>query len=219
MDPIYVLHVFTDENGRFGNRAAVMVDEYGRYDRIVRQRMAARSGLSEIVFINGKKDTRISIYSPQKEIAFAGHAAVGTAYFFFHFMRDPIRELNTIAGPVKAWQENGITWVRGSLKNAPAWNLKELSSPAEVDAIRAQDAARFAHTMVWAWKDREQKIIRARTFAPDWGIAEDEANGSGAMLLASFLKTDITVIHGKGSRIFARPEGSHHSCIGGTVGI
>lgn len=217
MDQIYVLRVFVNEKGEYGNPVAVVVDEYQRLDRIIRQRMALKSGLSEVVFINSKRETRISIYSPKREIAFAGHAAVGASYFFYKVWKDNIHELNCIDGPVDTWQEEGLTWVRGKLKSAPEWNLKQLESAAEVESLTVKDTSSFEHTMVWSWIDEEKGQVRARTFAPDWGIVEDEANGSGAMRLAALLKRDLTIRHGKGSLIYARPDGSSYAQIGGRV--
>lgn len=73
------------------------------------------------------------------------------------------------------------------------------------------------HTFAWAWINEDKGLIRARTFAPDWGIPEDEANGSGSMQLASILERKIEVIHGKGSIIYAKPEKSHFADVGGRV--
>lgn len=219
MNSIYVLRVFTNEKKEYGNPVAIMIDERMMYDRIVRQKMALKSRLSEVVFINSIKETRISIYSPLKEIPFAGHALVGTAYFFYYILSDKIHQLNTIGGMVDVWQEDGLTWVRGKLKSAPEWNLKQMSSADAVEKMTLKESTELSHTLAWAWIDEEKGIIRARTFASDWGIAEDEANGSGAMRLVSFLNRDLVIRHGKGSLIHARPDGKNYTQIGGLVRI
>lgn len=56
--------------------------------------------------------------------------------------------------------------------------------------------------------DKNTGIVRARTFSPDWGIPEDEANGSGAMKLAMVLK---------GSVIYANPIAAGLIELGGQV--
>jgi hypothetical protein len=58
--------------------------------------------------------------------------------------------------------------------------------------------------------------IRARTFAPDWGVPEEEANGSGSMQLAHKLGRNLEILHGKGSIIRAS-VGSSGIAIGGLV--
>jgi predicted PhzF superfamily epimerase YddE/YHI9 len=60
-------------------------------------------------------------------------------------------------------------------------------------------------------------MIRARTFAADWGIPEDEANGSGAMRLASTLGKTLEIHHGKGSVIYARRANERFAEVGGRV--
>ena len=90
-----------------------------------------------------------------------------------------------------------------------------MSVPTEV--LTNKEVAIMEHTFVWAWVDEEKGIVRARTFASDWCIPEDEANGSGSMKLATMLNREITIIHGKGSVIYARPTNNHFAEVGGYV--
>lgn len=71
--------------------------------------------------------------------------------------------------------------------------------------------------MVWAWIDKKRGLVRARTFAPDWGILEDQANGSGSMQLAKRLGKRLEIYHGLGSVIYARPKNNSFADIGGRV--
>jgi len=48
-------------------------------------------------------------------------------------------------------------------------------------------------------------------------LPEVEANGSGSMMLSAMLNRSITVIHGKGSRISAKPEPNSKAKLGGYV--
>jgi predicted PhzF superfamily epimerase YddE/YHI9 len=74
------------------------------------------------------------------------------------------------------------------------------------------------HTVAWAWIDEAKGLVRARTFAQDWGIPEDEANGSGSMQLAVNLRRKLTLRHGKGSIIHAQPSREvGHAEVGGLV--
>ena len=50
----------------------------------------------------------------------------------------------------------------------------------------------------WAWLDEAAGTVRARSFAPDFGIAEDEATGSAALGLAVRLDRELTIHQGKG---------------------
>ncbi len=71
--------------------------------------------------------------------------------------------------------------------------------------------------MAWAWLDKPKGQVRARTFAPDWGISEAMSNGSGAMLLAFHLNCALELCHGEGSVIYARPDGENYARLGGRV--
>lgn len=92
-----------------------------------------------------------------------------------------------------------------------------MNSRQELEELTGPQLPNQGHVQLWCWIDKKKGLIRARTFAPDWGIPEDEANGSGCMRLAAVLGRDITVVHGKGSVIYARPSSPGYSEIGGLV--
>lgn len=198
-----ILKVFTNEKGEYGNSVGIIIDTDNKIDKNEHQKMATDSGFSEIVFINNLENKEISIYTPQREIPFAGHAIVGTSYFLNHKYNLNIIQLNSIGGPIDTWSENNLTWVSCSLSITPNWNLAQLNSVDLVEKITVEEAKDKEHCVVWAWIDKEKGLIRARTFAADWGIPEDEANGSGSMKLAVLLNQEITIVHGKGSVIHA----------------
>ncbi|SBW17045.1 hypothetical protein FDG2_0041 [Candidatus Protofrankia californiensis] len=72
-------------------------------------------------------------------------------------------------------------------------------------------------TQLWAWEDEDAGTIRVRTFADRVGVPEDEACGSGAMRMAAALGRALTLHHGRGSVIHARPGPPGHADVGGTV--
>lgn len=77
-----IVKVFVDEKNNHGNPVGIIVDEEQKYSRAQRQKLAVNSGLSEIVFVNNVKQGSISIFSPTREIPFAGHAVLGVVFFF-----------------------------------------------------------------------------------------------------------------------------------------
>lgn len=212
-----ILKVFVNEKGKCGNPVGVIVDTESKINIDERQKMATDSGYSEIVFINNIENREISIYTPQHEISFAGHAIVGTAFFLNKKYGQNVTGLKTIGGIVETWNDNGLTWVRGSLSILPNWNYEQLDSVELVEKLNVNETSNKEHTFVWAWIDESKGLIRARTFASDWGIPEDEANGSGSMRLANSLKREITIIHGQGSIIHARPSKDNCAEVGGLV--
>lgn len=214
-----ILNVFTNSEGKFGNPVGIVVDLEQKTNTVERQKMATASGFSEIVFVNNIGTKNISIYTPKHEIPFAGHAVVGTAYFLSQEYKTPVSKLVGIGGKTETWKESEFTWVRSSLSIAPKWNYEQLENAAAVESLVLNETLSKEHTVVWAWIDKQKGLIRARTFASDWGIPEDEANGSGSMRLASTLNKEITLIHGKGSVIHARPAKAGNAEVGGLVSI
>lgn len=217
MHEMRIVNVFTNQEGEFGNPLGIVVDERGLFDKERRQQIAVKSGFSEVVFINSIENKNISIYSPQREIPFAGHAIVGASYFLRMKYKISVTQLVGIKGTIETWEESGLTWVRGELSITPHWNYEQLSSSSLIESISTEQSVLKEHTVVWAWLDEVKGIIRARTFASDWGIPEDEANGSGSMKLAASLKKELILYHGKGSIIYARPSKSGFAEVGGLV--
>ncbi len=72
-------------------------------------------------------------------------------------------------------------------------------------------------TQLWAWQDETAGTMRVRTFASRAGIPEDEACGSGAMRIAAALGRQLTLHHGRGSIIHAKPGPPGYADIGGQV--
>ena len=214
---VHILRVFVNEETKFGNPVGIVLDEKQNLASRIRQTIASKLGFSETVFINDLEKGQVSIFNPIHEVKFAGHALVGTAYFINKFLNKKIKYLNCEAGQIQTWQVTGLTWIRASLTNTPSWQYSELKNTSSVDSISESQMLSFKHTVVWAWKDKDKGIIRARTFAPDWGIPEDEANGSGSMQLAAKLGRNLEIHHGKGSVIYTKPDSLDLSSVGGRV--
>lgn len=201
-----ILNVFTDSLGKFGNPVGIIIDTESKIDNKNRQQMAVDSGFSEIVFINNLETKDVSIFSPTRQIPFAGHALVGTSYYFNNVLNIPTSEIVSMGKTIKSWQENNLTFVEADLSILPNWNFKEYKTPEEVEQITIQEASILEHCLVWSWINEKEGIVRGRTFASDWDIPEDEANGSGAMRLAAILNRNLIIHHGKGSVIHANPK-------------
>jgi predicted PhzF superfamily epimerase YddE/YHI9 len=92
-----------------------------------------------------------------------------------------------------------------------------LGSPAEVRALRSSPHGGWAYA--WAWIDDDAGTVRARSFAPGAGIAEDEATGSAALALCARLGRPIIVHQGHGSVLNARPLDGGWAEVGGRVAL
>ncbi len=211
---LHVLRVFVNEDGEWGNPLGVFLDG-GRIREPDRQGIAAELGFSETVFLDDRATGRMRIYSPELELPFAGHPTVGTAWLLAHEGACP-GKLRPPAGEVDVRFADGAAFVTARPEWAPSFEYIQLETPAEVKALSVTpDRAR--NTYAWAWIDEAAGTIRARSFAPQAGIAEDEATGSAALVLCAQLGRPVTIHQGHGSVLVCRPSVDGWVEIGGNT--
>lgn len=213
MPVLHVLRVFVNEEGEWGNPLGVFLDgeQVAEPDR---QGVAAELGFSETVFVDDAAAGRLSIYTPRIELPFAGHPTVGAAWLLAR-EGAPVETLQPPAGKVGVRHADGMTYVAARPAWAPRFEYRQLSSTAEVRrlSVSAQEADAYA----WAWIDEPAGTIRARSFVPEAGIAEDEATGSAAIGLCAELNRPITVHQGHGSVLRCEPLAEGRIEVGGKV--
>jgi predicted PhzF superfamily epimerase YddE/YHI9 len=212
---LHVLRVFTNEDGEWGNPLGVFLDgsDVPKPDR---QRVAAELGFSETVFVEDRAGGRLRIHTPAIELPFAGHPTVGTAWLLDR-TGTPTEALQPPAGEVGVRIEDGATYVAARPEWAPAFEYRQLDSPAEVRALSGLPGAENVYA--WAWIDEAAGTIRARSFVPEAGIAEDEATGSAALCLCAQLDRPIAIHQGNGSVLLARPAPGGRVEVGGSVSL
>lgn len=211
---VTVLRVFTDSGGNFGNPLGVV--DASQVERREWQRIATQLGYSETIFIDlpiaGATTARAAIHTPQTELPFAGHPTVGASWW----LRENGMPINTLQVPAGIVQVNYGAGANGDLTgvSAPAaWSpefaIHELDS---LDTLADADPADFSDDVahyLWTWIDRSDGSLRARMFAANLGVVEDEATGSAAVRLTDYLSRDLHIIQGRGSVIETSwsPEG------------
>jgi predicted PhzF superfamily epimerase YddE/YHI9 len=209
-DP-HVLRVFVDEDGRFGNALGVFLDGAG-VSADERQRIAAELGFSETVFVEDRESGRIRIHTPTVELPFAGHPCVGTAWLLAREGM-PVKALRPPAGEVPVRFKGALTWIEARTAWCPPFELRQLGKPDDVETLKPP--ARGGNLYAWAWVDEAVGTIRSRAFAPEAGIAEDEATGSAVLALATQLDRPVAVLQGRGSVLEARPITDGRARVGG----
>lgn len=215
MPVLHVLRVFVNEEGEWGNPLGVFLDG-GQVPEAERQGVAAELGFSETVFVEDSGSGRIRIHTPGVELPFAGHPLVGAAWLLAR-EGAPLAALRPPAGEVGVRREDGATFVTARPEWAPPFEYRQLGSPAEVRALAAigQDSNLYA----WSWIDEDAGTIRARSFVPEVGIAEDEATGSAALGLCARLERPVVVHQGHGSVLLCRPLPDGRIEVGGAVAL
>jgi predicted PhzF superfamily epimerase YddE/YHI9 len=215
MAELHVLRVFVAPDGTGGNPLGVFLGgaevPEGR-----RQAIAADLGFSETVFVDDPRSGALRIFTPAAELPFAGHPLVGTGWLLAR-ERTAVAVLRPPAGEVATFLDaDGVTWIRGRAEWAPEMAFRQLGGPAEVDALAgAPDGLGMVDC--WAWEDQAAGRIRARVFAPRYGIAEDEATGAAAVSLVARLGRPVTIRQGVGSLLHARPGPGGTAEVGGEV--
>lgn len=198
--PVSVLRVFCGADGRGGNELGVVLDgpQVAVDDR---QALAAHLGYAETVFVDDRQTGRVRIFTPEVELPFAGHPALGTAWLL-HEEGDEVEALLTPAGRVPVGARDGELAVAAPPEWCPPFELGEHPDGAAVDALEpVGEGWRYE----WGWLDEDAGLIRARAFVPEAGIPEDEATGSAAILLCAAVGRPIEVRQGRASVIRARP--------------
>lgn len=218
MVKVRVLRVFTNERCEYGNPLGVVEDAEGVLDKDARLAIASELGYSETAFLDDVEDGKVSFYSARREVPFAGHAAVGAAWALGQLMGSVPALLRTNAGGnAPTWTDAGVTWVRSTLATAPSWWHERLDSAEAVDALTGPLSPLQDMTQLWAWVNEASGVLRVRTFAARAGIDEDEACGSGAMRMTAAFGRSLTLLHGRGSVIHAKPGPPGYADIGGQV--
>ena len=214
--PVDVVSVFTDQEGGFGNALGLVRSSPATRGR--EQAIAAELGYSETVFVDEIVEPgggsgsgsahRIAvarIFTPRKELPFAGHPSVGTSWWLDR-QGSPIGTLRVPAGDVAVRYDGDLTWITGRADWAPEFEWHECSTAADVDALDAEAFTEGEH-YAWAWIDEAAGHLRSRMFAPAFGIVEDEATGAAAVRITALLGRDLAIDQGAGSRILTRLRG------------
>jgi len=211
---LHILRVFVDPAGAFGNPLGVFLDG-SAIAPADRPAVAADLGFSETVFVEDARTGRIRIHTPARELPFAGHPSVGTAWLLAE-VGMPVDELQLVAGPLPTWTDGELRWVRARPEWVHPITLRELPSAAAVEAL-ARPPEGEPSWYAWAWIDRAAGAIRSRYFAGAVGIAEDEATGAAAVLITGRLGRALEILQGRGSRLSTRFASDGSVELGGRV--
>jgi predicted PhzF superfamily epimerase YddE/YHI9 len=207
---VTVLRVFTDADGNFGNPLGVV--DAAMVPPARRQQLATQLGYSETIFVNlpepGGATASAHIFTPSTELPFAGHPTVGAAWWL-RSLGTPIHTLRVPAGIVQVAYDGEFTAVNARSEWAPEFAIHELDSIEELTGADPDDYSDDVPHYLWTWLDKSAGELRARMFAQDLGVREDEATGAAAVRMTDYLSRDLDITQGRGSRIQTRwnPDG------------
>jgi predicted PhzF superfamily epimerase YddE/YHI9 len=205
MSELHVLRVFLGPDGGGGNPLGVFQDGPAiPPDR--RLEVAQELGFSETVFVDAIEDdvARIAIFTPGRELPFAGHPTVGTSWLLNEFGRR-IWTIRVPAGDVETWRDGELTWIRARADWVHKLEVREYPTVDQVDALQP-GAPGDPGVYAWAWEDEPAGRLRSRYFPTDIGIVEDEATGAAAVVMGDRLGRPLTIRQGVGSELIVRPD-------------
>jgi predicted PhzF superfamily epimerase YddE/YHI9 len=205
MADVHTVRVFTDAHGLFGNNLGVVLNA-ADLDAEAGSKLAADLRFSEVVFVDDVEKARLRIFTPATELPLAGHPLVGTAWLLSRLLG---REVTTLrpqkAAEVPTWSEDDRVWIRGRIADTPDWGLVEVADEGAVEMLAVPPGPEYRRHQFWAWIDEPNGVMRARVFAADSGVDEDEATGSAAMRQVGAMRRPLVIRQGWGSEILARP--------------
>ena len=210
---LHTLRVFVGPDGGGGNPLGVILDG-AAVPPDARQAVAAELGFSETVFVDDPATGALRIFTPAVELPLAGHPLVGTAWLLAH-TGAPVDTLRPPAGDVPTWVDGELTWIRAREEWARLYDVAQLGSAGEVDALAVPGGD--AMVAAWAWEDEASGRVRARVFPNGIGIEEDEATGAAALQLGAVIGRDIVIRQGVGSELHVRPGEDGTVAVGGRV--
>jgi len=202
MTRLHVLKMFVGRDGRGGNPLGVVVDGPSVADAD-RQRLASRLGFSETVFVDDPETGRIRIFTPARELPFAGHPTVGTGWLLRR-LGHATSMLRPPAGDVATWDARGFAHIRARASWVQAIDFEQLPAAADVDALTGAPPDHESW-YPWAWIDEGSGIVRSRYFVREFGIDEDEATGAAAVAIGDLLRRPLEIHQGVGSELYVRP--------------
>ncbi|KDP91002.1 MULTISPECIES: PhzF family phenazine biosynthesis protein [Clavibacter] len=219
-DEVHVVRVFADADGAHGNELGIVLASARTDGR--EQEIAQALGFSETVFVDAvdapgadPRGASIRILTPARELPFAGHPTVGTAWWLAS-RGVPVDHLRVPAGIVRVTRVGDEVRVTAD----PEWGQEfTWQQHPTADALRALDADAVDpgvdHLYAWTWTDEAAGELRARMFAPALGVVEDEATGSAALRLTARLGRDLRITQGRGSVLVTRLRDDGRAEVGG----
>lgn len=195
------LDVFADRPGA-GNPLAVVLDAEGLDDASM-QAIARWTRLPETTFVFPSPTPTASyalrMFSPRREVPFAGHPSVGTAHAVLAAglatPRDGLLVQSGIAGelPLRVRGEGRTRTISVRTPRARILEIADAAQPLPRDALAGLPLGRLPQALVdggrrwWLAELASEAALRAAT--PDWDAIERLAAGTDSMGLCVFARS------------------------------
>lgn len=205
--PYMQLDVFADRPGA-GNPLAVVPDARDLNDADM-QAIARWTRLPETTFVlppaSPAADYAVRIFSPRREVPFAGHPSVGTAHVLLDrglvSPRDGLLVQSCAVGelPLRVDGEGRSRTVAVRTPRASVVDVAEAGDPRLRDVLAGLATGALPQVLMdggrrwWLAELRDEAELRSAV--PDWDAVGALAESSGAMGLCVFARSDDPVYH------------------------
>jgi PhzF family phenazine biosynthesis protein len=201
------LDVFADRPGA-GNPLAVVLDAEGLDDDAM-QAIARWTRLPETTFLfppmSPDASYGIRMFSPRREVPFAGHPSVGSAHVALDAglaaSRDGLLVQEGIAGrlPLRVLGEGRRRTIAVRTPRASVMEIASADDPRLRDALRGLPLGALPPALLdggrrwWLVELRDETSLRAAT--PDWNAIATLAQATGSMGVCVFARSDDPVYY------------------------
>ncbi len=205
--PYVQLDVFADRSGA-GNPLAVVPDATGLNDATM-QAIARWTRLPETTFVfpspTATADYAVRIFSPRREVPFAGHPSVGTAYVLLDRGLVTAREGMLVQScavgelPLRVDGEGGRRTVAVRTPRARVVEVADAADARLRAALAGLALGALPPVLMdggrrwWLAELRDEAELRSAT--PDWAAVGALAEATGSMGLCVFARSDDPVYH------------------------
>jgi PhzF family phenazine biosynthesis protein len=195
------LDVFADRPGA-GNPLAVVLDGEGLNDDAM-QAIARWTRLPETTFVfpatSADASYRLRIFSPRREVPFAGHPSVGTAHAVLEAglaePRDGVLIQEGMAGllPLRVDGEGRFRTLAVRTPKARVMEVVDAADPRLLDALRGLPLGALPPALMdggrrwWLVELADEASLRSAT--PDWAAISRLAQDTGSMGLCVFARS------------------------------
>lgn len=201
------LDVFADRPGA-GNPLGVVLDADGLDDDAM-QAIARWTRLPETTFVfpatTSEADYRLRIFSPRREVPFAGHPIVGSAHVLLDSglvtPHDGLLVQEGVAGllPLRVEGEGADRTVAVRTPKARVMEIADASDPRLADVLRGLPLGRLPPAQMdggrrwWLAELADESALRTAT--PDWAAVGRLAESTDSMGLCVFARSEDPVYY------------------------
>ena len=156
---------FASDDERAGSPGAVIFDEQHVVDDAERCHIARQLAYEEVAVVDNLATSEIHLYHAQGEVDFA-RAILGGVAGVLASKGYGSTQLQLPKFDVRTWHEGDFWWIGVEItSDVGNWQYYQCDDVKQTISLSSDDYRHDMPTMYWAWEDKDNGTIYARTFA------------------------------------------------------